>query len=76
MVCAFKTKNNGVLEIKKSRYGDVESVDNYINFVYTGNIGGKKRVRIAKDAEFVYNEARSESVQQKAMHSSRRISAK
>lgn len=68
MVCAFKTKNNNVLEIKKSRYGDVESVDNYINFAYTGNTGGKKRVRIAKDAEFVYNEARSESVRQKALN--------
>lgn len=67
MVCAFKTKNNNVLEIKKSWYGDVESVDKYINFAYTGNIGGKKKIRIAKDAEFVYNEARSESVRQKAL---------
>ncbi|MDY3928516.1 MAG: metallophosphoesterase [Clostridia bacterium] len=68
MLCGTKTKNNNVLEIKKSWYGDVESVDKYINFSYTTDDGNKKRIKIAKDAEFVYNEAQSETVKQKALN--------
>ena len=68
MLCGFKTKNNNVLEIKKSWYDDVESVDKYINFSYTESSGKKTEVQIAKDAEFVYNEAQSESIRKKALN--------
>ena len=66
MICGFKTKSNNVLEIKKSWYGDVENVDDYINFSYTED--KKRNIRIAKDAEFVYNEAQSESIRNKALN--------
>ena len=68
MICGVKTKNNNVLEIKKSRYDDIESVDRYINFSYTEDTGKKRSIRIAKDAEFVYNEAQSESIRKKALN--------
>lgn len=68
MLCGVKTKNNSVLEIKKSRYGDIESVGDYINFWYTENTGKKRNIQIAKDAEFVYNEAQSEIIAKKALN--------
>ena len=68
MICGIKTKNNSVLEIKKSWYDDVEKVDNYINFSYMEEAVKKKNIRIAKDAEFVYNEAQSESIRKKALN--------
>ena len=74
MLCGIRTENNNILEIKKSRYNDIESVDKYINFSYTEDTGKKKIIKIAKDAEFVYNEARSESILK--THLIRRTSAK
>lgn len=68
IICGVKTRNNSVLEIKKSWYDDIENVDNYINFSYTEDTGRQKRIRIAKDAEFVYNEAQSESIRKKALN--------
>lgn len=74
MLCGIRTKNNNIPEIEKSRYNDIESVDKYINFSYTEDTGKKKIIKIAKDAEFVYNEARSESILK--THFSRCTSAK
>lgn len=68
MLCGVKTENNNVLTIKKSWYGDVDSVDNYINFTYQPDTGEAKKIKIAKDAEFVYNEAQSESIRKKALN--------
>lgn len=68
MICGIKTKNNRILEVKKSWYDDIESVDNFINFSYTEDMGKKKKIQIAKDAEFVYNEAQSESIRKKALN--------
>ena len=68
MICGIKTKNNSVLEIKKSRYDDIESVTDYINFSYTDNSGNKKRIKIDRNAEFIYNEAQSESIRKKALN--------
>lgn len=68
MLCGVKTKNNNVLTVKKSWYGDVDSVDNYINFTYLPDSGKAKKIKIAKDAEFVYNEAQSETIKKKALN--------
>ena len=68
MICGVKTPKNNVLTIKKSWYGDVDSVDNYINFMYQPDNGKEKKIKIAKDAEFVYNEAQSETIKQKALN--------
>ena len=68
IICGIKTKNNSVLEIKKSWYDDIKNVDNYINFSYTETPHTKKKIRIAKDAEFVYNEAQSETIRKKALN--------
>lgn len=68
MLCGTKTDNNNVLEIKKSRYGDVENVDKYIDFSYTTDDGKKKQIKIAKNADFVYNEALSDTIGQKALN--------
>lgn len=67
IICGFKTKNNNILEIKRSWYDDIGTVNNYINFSYTDDSGKTKKVQIAKDAEFVYNEAQSESIRKKSV---------
>lgn len=66
MLCAAETKNNNVLQIKKSDYGDVTSVGDYINFSYTDN-SKNRNVKISKTAEFVYNGAVSDIIGQKAL---------
>lgn len=68
IICGFKTKNNNIFEIKKSWYDDIGTVNNYINLSYTEDSGKTKKVQISKDAEFVYNEAQSESIRKKALN--------
>ena len=68
MLYGIKTGRNNELTVKKSWYGDVESVDKHINFSYTNLDTNKKyTIQIDKNADFVYNGAKSDEIRKRAL---------
>ena len=68
MIYGVKTKRNNVLTVKKSWYGEVFDTTNFINFSYTDDNNSTDKVKIDKNACFVYNEALSDTIRQKALN--------
>lgn len=68
MLYGIKTAKNNELTVKKSWYGDVESVDKYINFSYDNlDTNRSYTVKIDKNADFVYNGAKNDEIRKKAL---------
>lgn len=68
MLYGIKTKNNSVLTVKKSWYGEIPDTKDYIYFSYTNDSGKSYKIKIDKKAEFIYNGALSETIKQKALN--------